>query len=389
MRRVTAQAEVLIELAIAAAIVTCPGLAPRLEAHEKIASPSFAPLPREQTLQSQSSDPESELQTGIQLTRQGRFQEAIPHFLAAQGHVSEDYAENFNLALCYVATGQNKSAIQILTSLANSGHATAEVDNLLAQAYVGDGESELAFEAIQRAAELTPQNEKLYLFVADACMEKRSYGLGLKVLDLGLRNIPNSPAMHYERALFLTDLERYDLAKNDYEQCKRLAPESDFAFLSSAKEDMSEGNIADALSATREGVGRFPNNYILLQFLGEALIHSGVAPGQPSFVEAQTALEKSVSLHPNSAGSQVALGKLYLMENRLDDAIAHLQSARQLDPEDTSVYSHLATAYRRKGEPQEAQKMLSILASLNDAQAGKIRAGPPARAGALGSPDQH
>lgn len=332
-------------------------------------------------------NPETELQTGISLTRNGHFTEAIPHFLAAQGHVNEEYAEDFNLALCYVATGQNKPAVQILTGMLAKGHTNSEVDNLLAQAYIGDGQAQPAFEAFQKAADLTPLNERLYLFIADACMQKKSYELGLKVLNEGVRNLPQSPRIHYERALFLNNLERYDLARDDFETTKQLAPEGEFAFLADGQEGLLGGNIPQAVRAAREGVQRYPDNYILLQMLGEALIHAGAAPGQPDFREALAALEKSVALHPEYARSQTALGKLYLMENRVDDAIVHLEAARRLDPSETSVYSHLATAYRRKGEPQEAQKMLSILAGLNDAEAGKIRAGPPARAGSSSSPD--
>jgi tetratricopeptide (TPR) repeat protein len=363
-----AQAALFVGLAIAISICTAPSSGQR-------------------TSQSgnDATNPETELQTGISLTRSGHFSEAIPHFLAARGHVNEEYAEDFNLALCYVAIGQNQSAIQILTAMRANGHATAEVDNLLAQAYIGDGQTQPALEAFQQAADLTPLNEKLYLFIADACMQKKSYELGLKVLNQGVRSLPQSPRLHYERALFLNNLERYDLARDDFETTKQLAPESEFAFLADGQEGLLEGNIPQAVRAGREGVRRFPDNYILLQVLGEALIHAGAAPGQPDFQEALAALEKSVALHPEYAQSQTALGKLYLMENSLDDAILHLEAARRLDPSETSVYSHLATAYRRKGEPQEAQKMLSILAGLNDAEAGKIRAGPPARAGSSGS----
>ena len=52
------------------------------------------------------------------------------------------------------------------------------------------------------------------------------------------------------------------------------------------------------------------------------------------------------------------------------------QIARQLDPTNTSVYSHLATAYRQRGQLDQAQKMVAILANLNEAQAAKIRSGP-------------
>jgi tetratricopeptide (TPR) repeat protein len=333
-----------------------------------------------------SSMPEAELQTGIALTRQGHFRDAIPHLLAAQGRVSEGYAADFNLALCYVATGQPKPAIQVLNTLTSSGHPTAAVYNLLAQAYIADNQPDEAFDALQQAAALTPQDEKLYLFITDACMDHKSYALGVRVADLGLRNVPRSGHLLYERALFLTYQDRLDLAKKDFDRAREVAPESDTAYMAAGQENLLEGNIPEAIHVAREGVGRFKDNYVLLQLLGEALIHSGVDPGQPEFAEAQAALEKSVALHPDYSHSQIALGKLYLMGNRLDEAIAHLEIARQLEPDNTSVYSHLATAYRRRGEPQEAQKMLTILANLNDEQAAKIRSGPPVRQGSSAPP---
>ena len=286
-----------------------------------------------------SSMPEAELQTGIALTRQGHFRDAIPHLLAAQGRVSEGYAADFNLALCYVATGRQKPAIQVLNTLTSSGHPTAAVYNLLAQAYIADNQPDKAFDALQQAAALTPQDEKLYLFITDACMDHKSYALGVRVADLGLRNVPRSAHLLYERALFLTYQDRLDLAKKDFDRAREVAPESDTAYMAAGQENLLEGNIPEAIHVAREGVGRFKDNYVLLQLLGEALIHSGVDPGQPEFAEAQAALEKSVALHPDYSHSQIALGKLYLMGNRLDEAIAHLEIARQLEPDNTSVYS--------------------------------------------------
>jgi tetratricopeptide (TPR) repeat protein len=353
------------------------------------AAQSTTPAPTTQTSQqveSAPATPEAELQTGISLTRQGHFRDAIPHFLAAKGHVTEDYAENFNLALCYVATAQPKPAIELLQPLAAGTQNPAAVNNLLAQAYVADDQPEKAFDAVQHAAALTPQNEKLYLFVLDACMDHKSYDLGVKVAGLGLQNLPRSSPLLYQRALFLTNLDRYDLAKVDFDHARDFTPESDIAYMATVQENLFEGNIPAAVYAARKGVEKFADNYILLQLLGESLIHSGVNPGQPEFNEARSALEKSVALHPNYSRSQIALGKLYLVENRTDDAIARLQFARQLEPANTAIYSHLATAYRRKGDSQEAQQMLAILANLNDAQAAKIRSGPPGKAGTAPPP---
>src|SRR6266436_10261239 len=81
----------------------------------------------------QNPQAESELQAGTELTRSGHFAEAIAHLLEAQGRVSNEYAAEFNLALCYVATGQFAKAIPLLSRLREQGHENASVENLLAQ----------------------------------------------------------------------------------------------------------------------------------------------------------------------------------------------------------------------------------------------------------------
>jgi tetratricopeptide (TPR) repeat protein len=319
---------------------------------------------------------EAELQKGTALTRQGAFVEAIPHLLASRGRVANNYAANFNLALCYVATRQSQRAIPLLTDLRASGHDNVDVNNLLAQAYVDESNNERALDALRRAAAFNPANEKLYIFVADACTAKANYALGLQVADLGLTHLPNSARLHFERAMFLSSLDQFDNAKNDFELARSLAPDSDIAFIAASQEAMFEGNIANAVRAARDGISKGHENFMLLTLLGEALLRSGVAPGQPGFDEARRALEMSVSQRADYASSQLTLGKLYLMEGRLNDAITHLEAARQLNPGNTAIYSNLATAYRKQGNLQKAQDVLSMLSKLNLVQAEKIRDAP-------------
>lgn len=317
----------------------------------------------------------SELQTGISLTQSGNFAEAIPHLLAARGNVSDEYAAGFDLALCYVGTRRFKDAIAVLSGMTGSLH-DADVYNLLAQAYVGDGQPQQALDNLQKAAALTPKNEKLYLFVADACMDNQHYGLGFKVVDLGLQHLPQSSRLHYQRAMFFALEDQLDIAKSDFELAAILDPGSDVAYIAKAQELLFAGNIPAAIAVARDGIKNGTGSTVLLTILGEALIRSGLVPGQPDFAEAEAALEKSVADHPNDAGAQINLGKLYLMENRLDDAIAHLEAGRDLEPGNPSSYSNLATAYRRKGNLEQARKMLAILSSLNQQQEEKISSAP-------------
>jgi tetratricopeptide (TPR) repeat protein len=325
---------------------------------------------------SANSQAEEELQKGTALTRAGLFAEAIPHLRAALGRVSNEYPARFNLSLSLVATGQPKLAIPILTALRAAGHDNVDVNNLLAQAYVGDGENHKALEAFEKASRLAPENEKLYLFVADACMEKQEYAVGLEVVDLGLNHLPNSPQLHYQRGMFLALLDELDTGKKDFDQARGLAPDTDIAFLAGTQKAMLEGDVVEAVRIAREAVTKGAHDYRLLTLFGEALLRSGIAPGEAEFKEAQEALEKSVAERPTYAGSQLALGKLALLDNRVDEAVAHLETARELNPKDASVYSNLAAAYRRRGDLKKAQSMLAVLANLNQAQAETFRSAP-------------
>jgi Flp pilus assembly protein TadD len=53
-------------------------------------------------------------------------------------------------------------------------------------------------------------------------------------------------------------------------------------------------------------------------------------------------------------------------QNRLTEAVQHLEQARTVDPKDKGAYSQLAIAYRRMGKPELAATMLATLNKLND-----------------------
>jgi tetratricopeptide (TPR) repeat protein len=326
-----------------------------------------------------SLDAEAELRAGIDLTSHGHFAEAIPHFLAAQGHVSDEFAVNFNLALCYVGINQFPQAVQILNELRNSGHADANVENLLAQAYVGTAHPKEAFDALQRAATLTPRNEKLYVFVADACVSQQDYDLGLRVVDFGLQALPNSARLHYQRAYFLSLLDQFDIAKADFDLAASLDPQSEIAFVAGAQKNLFEGNLPEAIRIARTAVRQERANYLSLSILGEALVRSGATPGQPEFAEAKNALMAAVAARPNYASAQIALGSLLITAGEMNAAVEHLKKGREFDPGNPAVYSHLAVAYRRLGKPEKAEEMLQTLAKINAQQAAKINTAPGER----------
>jgi tetratricopeptide (TPR) repeat protein len=250
--------------------------------------------------------------------------------------------------------------------------------------HIGTGQSDKAFTSIQRAAKASPRDEKLYLYIADACNAYADYDLGLKTVELGLDKLPRAARLHYQRGVFLALLEAPEEANQAFDEAVKLAGDDNIGYVAAAHKNLFTGNVAEALRAAREGVREGKADFLLLTFLGDALIRTGVAPGAPEFAEARGALDQALAERPSYSPALIALGKLDLQERLWSDAIARLEAARQLEPRNPTVYSYLAQAYRLSGDEQRAQQILDILAQINQEQVERIRSAPGERKAGYG-----
>ena len=320
-------------------------------------------------------DPQSELRTGSNLTRQGYLQQAIPHLLAAQSAGLDPYAVGVNLGICYLGTGQYSLAISVLRSLDASGSGTAAVDNLLSQAYVANAQPQEAWNSFLRAAAFNPKDEKLYAFLADACTDHKDYDLGLRIVNSGLVQLPASARLHYERALFLARMGSFDEARPGFDRAAQLAPGSYIGYLAQVQKALYGGSLATADKILHEAIQAGNRDYRILSLLGTVLLHEGAMPGEPRFDEAQTALEESAREQPDYSATQIALGKLFLMQGDARQAVAHLEIGRRMEPEDASVYPNLADAYELLGDRDKARTMREQLGRILADQQKEPRGG--------------
>ncbi|GAB4243338.1 MAG: hypothetical protein Kow00109_19110 [Acidobacteriota bacterium] len=333
---------------------------------------------------------EAELQRGIALTRSGRFAEAVPHFLAARGRVRDERVLTFNLALCYVGLGQYAEAVPLLHTLRAQGWNSANVENLLTQALLGAEQPEAAWTAFERASRLAPKDEKLYLYTAESCMAHGYLDLGLRVLQAGLQHLPESPRLLFEHAILLGRLDFFEDAVQELDRIVELAPGTEIGYIAAVQGNLMKNDVAAAVRLAREGIRQGHGHFMLRALFGQAVLQAGAEVGSPEFAEARSALEAAVAENPSYASARLTLGKLYLAEGRLDDAIAHLEEARRLDPANPAVYSNLATAYRRRGDAERAKEMLAVLRRLNKEEENRIRHAPGDRkAGYMGKPLSH
>lgn len=122
---------------------------------------------------------------------------------------------------------------------------------------------------------------------------------------------------------------------------------------------MQTDQMDKGIGILRQRLAASPEDYLMLYALGEGLDHLGLARGSPEEKEAIGSLEKSVRLNPDFPDSRRALGRILLRRGDVDDAIAELQKALELDPTDLSPCYPLASAYHKKGDSQRAAELMA------------------------------
>jgi Flp pilus assembly protein TadD len=309
-------------------------------------------------------DPQSQLTLGVTLAEFDSNEQAAPFLAAAFTHDPESYDAGYDLALACVRAKQNATAIATMQTLIGRGHDSSELENLLAEAFAANGDTRSALNAYRRAIALDPSDENNYLDFASLCLDHHAFDDGIKVLASGLAVHPDSARLIFMRGVIEASQDNFDSAEKDFQQAALLNPQHDVGAVGLGTLYLERGNSAEALKVTRAQLAKKPDDPSLLYLLGEGLIASGAAPGQPAFAEAQQALEKSVKLNPALCLPHISLGIIYLREQRYADAAAQLEAARAIDPSENSAYSHLAVAYRRLGQPEKAKEVVSALQAL-------------------------
>ena len=352
-----------------------PALAVALVQSELETGKDTRALERLSQISTESTPLRAQFQLALVLATHEHFAEAIPYFEAVQKQYPDSYDAGFNLAICYVETKQFSSAIALLLALKSHGHKTAELDNLLAESYRGTGQLQPEVDALREATQLAPEDENNYVDLAALCIDHDAFDLALEVLDVGLRHLPRSDRLVFQRGIAHAMKNEFDLAERDFQLASQLAPDKNLSYAGLGVSYMQTGNVAEAIRTLRERIKAKPADATLQYLLGKALLRSGASSGDAEFAEVRRAFEASIKLSPNFVPSKVELAKIDLLENRVDEAVSLLETARSLDPGDNAAWSQLAIAYRRQGKFEKAKDALATLSKLNSEERVKATTG--------------
>jgi tetratricopeptide (TPR) repeat protein len=197
----------------------------------------------------------------------------------------------------------------------------------LGQTYLKLGDSSRAFQELSRTVELSPDNYRAHVDLAN--------------LLIGARNPDGSPNDDYMKQ-----------AKTHLDLLHEKQPQNPEVMEAWAEYYATQNNIAAAMQQMRQCIAADPNrsesylNLALLQLRSNLLD------------QAEANFKKAAELDPKAMNAQLALGGFYQSRNRIPEAEQQYKHAIDVAPRDPAPREALVRLYMSAGKKQEAETLL-------------------------------
>jgi tetratricopeptide (TPR) repeat protein len=312
-----------------------------------------------------ADDAAAEFQAGMMLGRADATVEAAIHFGRARKGYADPYQAGFNQLLMQIKGRDFQGGIRTAEELLSQGYQRAELYNLLSEAYLKSGQLQESLQALRKAAQIDPTDERNYLDLAALCENFGNYDLGIQITDIGIRNIPGSFRLYLQRGAIRAGKTELTEAQKDFVSAQTLAPGEPLPYVALAITWMLQGQIPKAVALLRERAKLTPKDFLTHYMLGIALVRSAPEAGSQDEIEALRAFETSIRLNPGYAHAHTQLGKMLLKRGDKDQAIEELEKAIALDPAEEAATFQLAQAYHKKGNQVRSSELKERFAKLH------------------------
>ncbi len=281
----------------------------------------------------------------------------------------------YNLGLSLHEAERSKEAVDVLRAAVDA-ETTPEIEmlSLLADAQHAAMDPPGAIATLQQAIHRHPRSERLYLQLAEMCIEHGAYDLGIEIVEVGRKNIPGSHRIPTMRGILLAELGRYDEAEAAFQTAADTDPDAQEAAYGLSMTLQKTGRMDESLEVLRKRVEQSPDDAVAMYFFAQARIRQGVEPGTAEFERVLDGLAMAVQKLPREVSPRVELGKLYLRAKDPERAIDVLEEAAALDPDNRQATYNLMIALRRVGRSDEATALAARMRNqLNQSKEEEVR----------------
>ena len=270
-------------------------------------------------LKSHSDDPAFLYHLGRKLNQSERFVEADPFLRKAVGISPENPAYRDEWAKALLGSGLTTAAYGQLREFAGKNENLAESHLILGKFYVTQNSMKRAKEELVKTVKL---NSTLGEAWALLCTSENSLGNEQASREAAKKAVELRPANAGDRliyARFLLRANQIQVARKEYEEALRLAPNQWDAHRDYAEFLLTYGDAKDVPIALKEA-------------------------------------KAAVEANKTDASSQLTLGRALIKSGSISDAVEPLKRAADLSKDESSPALELTQTYRSLGQSKEAEE---------------------------------
>ena len=301
---------------------------------------------------------------GTALFEAGLFPEAAAELEAAVGAEPSNADRVVLLARAYREAKNLAAAGRTLESAVARGVESGPIYVMLADVYEESGHAEKAIPAMRRAIQLEPASERYRFRYAMLLTDTQAPQAAVIRLHEALTEFPTSSRLWFALGLAQFQDNKTEEATRAFSHAldldARMFPA--LAYLGMISAD--QGKVPDAIPYYRRALAVDEHSPVVHYLIAEAF--SKLTP--PNEEEDESHLKRALVLDPKFQQARLALGKLYLRSNRLEEAAAELEAVIKADPKLAEAYYQLGRAYVRLKKKDEAQAIMAKFETLSNAE---------------------
>jgi Flp pilus assembly protein TadD len=270
----------------------------------------------------------------------------------------------FDRALVYLLAGSYEKAVALahaftesLPQGASESPESAQAWSLIGIAWAHLSQGDRSVNALRQAATLAPGEEEHWLNLTRELMELSRYSEAISAVQNGLDANPNSYALHLRLGAAHLSAGHYSEAERVFRDLVAAGDPLPTGYIGLAQVLLRTGRAEEAGFELTKASQRLGPHFLISYFRGLAFDRAG----KP--LEAMMAFQEAVQLNSNNAEVHLSLGKTELALGRVNDAIAELQQALRLSPDNAPAKRLLSQAYRRAADSKNAAKFAEASAN--------------------------
>lgn len=297
------------------------------------------------------------------LLDKGDVARAVTELNAVVTRSPENPVAHFQLGRAHSARGEYEQARQQFSKAIELRPDYIMARLALAQLEITRGEFDAALKTSQAVLQIDPNSVNAKLIESAAMMGQRKFGESRAMLGDMLKVNPNSPDVNFQVGLVSLAENKYKDAEDAFRKVHQLNPTNPRGLMGLVETEMAQSRPDQALALLRAEADKNPNNIDLRLAIGNIAVRSGkYDEALGSFNQILNALDKNSRQRGDIF---LRIGETYRRKGDDAGAVAVLQKAREVLPDNITVLSTLALTLDHAGRWSEAKQMYEATLKLD------------------------